>query len=105
VRRELGLLQGVAHDAVPAGHGVAVLDAAQLLLGDEPVVEAEPERDKTIRGAERELDGVRVLLAVFQGRVVDGELEERRADGQERGEEDALLAAAPRERPEEDDVD
>ena len=55
MRRELGLLQRVAHDAVPAGHGVAVLDAAQLLLGDEPVVEAEPERHETIRGAEREL--------------------------------------------------
>ena len=80
MRRELGLLQRVAHDAVPAGHGVAVLDAAQLLLGDEPVVEAEPERHEAVRGAERELDGVRVLLAVLEGRVVDGELEERRAD-------------------------
>ena len=65
VRRELGLLQRVAHDAVSTRDGVAVLDAAQLLLGDEPVVEAEPERHETIRGPEGELDGVRVLLAVL----------------------------------------
>ena len=65
VRRELGLLQRVAHDAVSTRDGVAVLDAAQLLLGDEPVVEAEPEGHEAVRGAERELDGVRVLLAVL----------------------------------------
>ena len=65
VRRELGLLQRVAHDAVSTRDGVAVLDAAQLLLGDEPVVEAEPEGHEAVRRAERELDGVRVLLAVL----------------------------------------